>query len=79
MNLASARCQIATYTFGRIIMGEEDVLKTHFTLPDAQIVATPMEAINHCLLTRAALRDYVRDNQIAGCVHVAEDGETLTF
>lgn len=65
--------------FGPIIMGAEDVLKTHFTLPQAHIVATHMEAINHCLLTRAALREYARDNQIAEYVHVPEDGETLTF
>lgn len=65
--------------FGPIIMGAEDVLKTHFALPQAQIVATHMEAINHCLLTRDALRQYARDNQIAGFVNVPEDGETLTF
>lgn len=65
--------------FGPIIMGAEDVLKTHFTLPDAQIVAVHMEAINHCLLSRAALREYARDNEIAERVHVPEDGETLTF
>lgn len=65
--------------FGPIIMGAEDVLKTHFVLPEAQIVATHMEAINHCLLTRAALKEYARDNQIAQFVNVPEDGETLTF
>ncbi|HGY3716505.1 TPA: MBL fold metallo-hydrolase [Citrobacter gillenii] len=65
--------------FGPIIMGAEDVLKTHFVLPEAQIVATHMEAINHCLLTRAALKEYVFDNQIAQFVNVPEDGETLTF
>ena len=65
--------------FGPIIMGAEDVLKTHFTLPEAQIVATHMEAINHCLLTRAALKEYACDNQIAQFVNVPEDGETLTF
>ena len=65
--------------FGAIIMGAEDVLKTHFVLPDAQIVAIHIEVINHCLLTRAALREYARDNQIAECVQVPEDGETLTF
>lgn len=53
--------------------------KTHFTLPEAQIVATHMEAINHCLLTRAALKEYACDNQIAQFVNVPEDGETLTF
>lgn len=65
--------------FGPIIMGVEDVLKTHFVLPEAQIVATHMEAINHCLLTRAALKEYAFDNQIAQFVNVPEDGETLTF
>lgn len=65
--------------FGPIIMGAEDVLKTHFVLPEAQIVATHMEAINHCLLTRAALKEYAFDNQIAQFVNVPEDGETLTF
>lgn len=55
------------------------MLKTHFTLPEAQIVATHMEAINHFLLTRAALKEYACDNQIAQFVNVPEDGETLTF
>lgn len=64
---------------GAIIMGAEDILKTHFTLPEAQIVATHMEAVNHCLLTRDALKEYTRDNQIIEFVNVPEDGETLTF
>ncbi|EHO2014920.1 MBL fold metallo-hydrolase [Escherichia coli] len=64
---------------GAIIMGAEDILKTHFTLPEAQIVATHMEAVNHCLLTRDALKEYARDNQIIEFVNVPEDGETLTF
>nr|ELJ1592211.1 MBL fold metallo-hydrolase [Escherichia coli] len=49
------------------------------TLPEAQIVATHMEAVNHCLLTRDALKEYARDNQIIEFVNVPEDGETLTF
>ncbi|WP_436858894.1 MBL fold metallo-hydrolase [Citrobacter tructae] len=65
--------------FGPIVMGAEDVLKTHFTLPEAKIVAIHMEAINHCLLTRAALRNYARDNQIAEYLQVPEDGDILTF
>ncbi len=65
--------------FGPIIMGAEDVLKTHFKLPEAHIVATHMEAINHCLLTREVLKEYARDNQIAQFINVPEDGETLTF
>jgi L-ascorbate metabolism protein UlaG (beta-lactamase superfamily) len=56
--------------FGPIIMGQEDVLNVHFLLPQAKIVATHMEAINHCLLTRRALREYAEDNQSnAPCRH----------
>ena len=47
--------------------------------PVSANTASHMEAINHCLLTRAALKEYARDNQIAQFVNVPEDGETLTF
>ncbi|MCA2016555.1 MBL fold metallo-hydrolase [Vibrio tritonius] len=65
--------------FGPIIMGKEDVLKTHITLPNAKIVATHMEAVNHALLTRAELIEYVRINQISDDVYVPADGETVEF
>lgn len=65
--------------FGAIIMGAEDAVRIHYTVPDAQIVATHMEAINHCLLTRASLREFVRDNDIAEFVSIPEDGESVIF
>ncbi|MDJ1654374.1 MBL fold metallo-hydrolase [Raoultella sp. Ech2A] len=65
--------------FGPIIMGKEDVLKTHFTLPEAQIVVGHMEAVNHCLLSRRELSEYVADNQIAGVVSIPQDGESMVF
>lgn len=65
--------------FGPIIMGQEDVLNLHFLLPEAKIVATHMEAINHCLLTRSALREYVDANQIGELVSIPQDGETVIF
>lgn len=65
--------------FGPIIMGKEDVLKAHFTLPEANIVAIHLEAVNHCLLSRAELREYVADNQIADVVSIPQDGESLFF
>lgn len=65
--------------FGPIIMGKEDVLKTHFTLPEAKIVAIHLEAINHCLLSREELREYVADNQIADVVSIPQDGESIIF
>ena len=65
--------------FGPIIMGKEDVLKAHFTLPEAHIVAIHLEAVNHCLLSREELREYVADNQIADFVSIPQDGESLFF
>lgn len=65
--------------FGPIIMGQEDVLNVHFLLPQAKIVASHMEAINHCLLTRSALREYVEANQVSHVVTIPEDGETVIF
>lgn len=65
--------------FGPIIMGKEDVLKTHFTLPEAQIVVGHMEAVNHCLLSRRELSEYVADNQISGVVSIPQDGESMVF
>ncbi|HDX4050005.1 TPA: MBL fold metallo-hydrolase [Enterobacter soli] len=65
--------------FGPIIMGDQDVLNVHFLLPQAQIVATHMEAINHCLLTRHALREYAEANQFSDALSIPQDGESVIF
>lgn len=65
--------------FGAIIMGKEDVGRVRTLLPDAVIVAIHMEALNHCLLSREALRAYVSAQGISGTVLVPEDGELLVF
>ncbi len=64
---------------GAIIMGKQDALHTLKILPSATVVAAHMEAVNHCLLTRAELRDYATEYGIGAQVLVPEDGETLTF
>lgn len=63
--------------FGAIIMGKEDVLKVHKVLPNATIVAIHMEAINHCVLSRKELADYVKSNGISNKVIIAADGERI--
>ena len=65
--------------FGPIIFGKEDLLRVHALLPQAQIVGTHMEAVNHCLVTRRALLEYARDNQIADFVSAPADGDTVTY
>lgn len=64
---------------GSIIMGKEDVLRAARTAPDATIVATHMDAINHMALTREELREYVQEKGIADRVEIPEDGATLDF
>ncbi len=54
---------------GLIVMGIDDVREVAARVPT--VVATHMEAINHCFLSRAALREAVPG------VLVPEDGETL--
>ncbi|MGD8105266.1 MBL fold metallo-hydrolase [Pantoea sp. FN0302] len=65
--------------YGAIIMGKEDVLRTHQILPHATIVASHLEAINHCVLTRAEIREYAHQQSIEQSVRIPEDGETLVF
>ena len=64
---------------GSIIMGKEDVLRAAKTAPDATIVATHMDAINHMALTREELQSYVQEKGIADRVEIPEDGATLNF
>lgn len=64
---------------GAIIMGKEDVLRTHQALPNAIVVASHMEAVNHCLLTRDELRTYVTQHGIQDSVVIPADGESCLF
>ena len=64
---------------GAIIMGKKDALWTLEALPSTTVVATHMEAVNHCLLTRADLRAFSAENGIEAKVLVPEDGETLAL
>lgn len=65
--------------YGPIIMGKEDTLRTLNILPTATIVASHMESINHCLLTRAELREFSLEQGIEDKVLIPDDGETMVF
>jgi L-ascorbate metabolism protein UlaG (beta-lactamase superfamily) len=60
-----------------ITMTAEDVAMVCRALPDVRIVAVHMEAINHCLLTRAELEDELREESLARRVKIPADGETF--
>lgn len=65
--------------FGPIIMGKEDASRTLDLLPHRIVVASHMEAVNHCLLSRTELREYCRENGIEQRVLIREDGAILSF
>ena len=60
-----------------ITMDVEDVAAVCAAAPDALVVAVHMEAVNHCVLTRDALRAALAERGLAGRVMIPADGETL--
>lgn len=64
---------------GAIIMGKDDVLRATQTAPNATVVATHMDAINHMALSREELRSYVKEQGIEDRVEIPEDGAIVNF
>jgi L-ascorbate metabolism protein UlaG (beta-lactamase superfamily) len=62
-----------------IIMDADDVVETARAAPRATIVAVHLEALNHCLLSRAELRAAVDDAGVGDRVVIPADGETIRF
>ncbi|MBU1306637.1 MAG: MBL fold metallo-hydrolase [Alphaproteobacteria bacterium] len=64
---------------GAILMGKEDVVRAAQTVPDARIVATHMDSINHMSQTREELKAYVAEKGVRDRVDVPEDGAVVRF
>jgi L-ascorbate metabolism protein UlaG (beta-lactamase superfamily) len=62
-----------------ITMGATDVVAVCQAAPDLRAVAVHLETINHCRLTRAALRAALEEADLAGRVHIPADGERITL
>ena len=60
-----------------ITMTAEDVARVCRAAPEARVSAVHMEAINHCLLTRAELAGALEEQGLAGRVEIPADGEKL--
>lgn len=60
-----------------IIMDENDVLSVIRYAPNAKIIATHMEAINHCVLTRKKLTEVLEAAKLKKHVEIPKDGETV--
>jgi L-ascorbate metabolism protein UlaG (beta-lactamase superfamily) len=64
---------------GPITMDEEDVCQVCRCLPEATVIAVHMETVNHCRLTRAALRTRVEEEGLKKQVLIPQDGDVLMF
>lgn len=62
---------------GPITMDAEDVLKVCEAASAATVIAVHMEAINHCLLTRAGLQQALDQSRPRTRVLIPKDGETV--
>ena len=60
-------------------MTAEDVVNVCFASPGAEVIAVHMEAINHCLLSRAELKRVVTEAGVVAKVSIPADGETMSF
>jgi hypothetical protein len=64
---------------GSIIMGKGDVYKVHQVAPRATLLASHMEAVNHGMLSRKELREFIAEKGMTPRVRVPDDGEAVTF
>jgi L-ascorbate metabolism protein UlaG (beta-lactamase superfamily) len=64
---------------GPITMTKENVVQTYQEAPDATIVAVHMESLNHCLLTRDELKQFIEEKDLLNKVLIPDDGQTLSF
>lgn len=76
LNAGDAR--MVGYT-GSIIMGKDDVRHAAQAAPNATIVASHMDAINHMTLSRKELREHIQQHGIQDRVRIPADGEILKF
>jgi L-ascorbate metabolism protein UlaG (beta-lactamase superfamily) len=64
---------------GAIIMDLDDLAQVARAAPHAAIVASHLEAVNHCVLSRAAVRAWRDAHGLGSRVRVPDDGETCIF
>ncbi len=65
--------------YGRLIMNAEDVIQVCLQAPEAVVIASHMEAVNHARLTRQQLKTYVQKHHAAAKLLIPQDGETFEF
>lgn len=78
-NVIVANAGGASVAGNRLLMHEEDVLEMHHIAPQATIVASHLEAVDHAVVTRESIKRFASKHSLASVLVVPEDGETLSF
>ncbi|URZ02012.1 MBL fold metallo-hydrolase [Clostridium felsineum] len=72
-------CDARIEGLGRLIMNKEDVASVCKAIPNAKIIASHMEAVNHGFLSRKELKNYLSEKNVMDRVLIPDDGEIYTF
>jgi L-ascorbate metabolism protein UlaG (beta-lactamase superfamily) len=64
---------------GPLIMGKEDIYEVYKAAPEADIIVSHMEAVNHWGLSREELKNFINEKGIESNVLVPDDGESYSF
>ncbi len=64
---------------GSLIMGTNDVKKCYEFCKSVKIITVHMDAISHCICTRAIMRKFVDENKFGDRVIIPNDGEIITL
>lgn len=79
-DIVIANAGSAAFLFGSpITMGNSDIEKIAYLLPEAKIIVDHMDAVNHCQQSRAELKEYLAGKDFIERVLIPEDGEVLTY
>lgn len=71
-------CCEATNPYGRLLMNKDDIVSVCKTAPQSQVIASHLDSVNHALITREDVREFVLQNNLSQ-VSVPRDGEVLEF
>ncbi len=62
-----------------ILMGVDGVKEVALAAPDAVLIATHMDAVNHARLSRRGLRKFAKVAGLEQRLYIPEDGESVSF
>jgi L-ascorbate metabolism protein UlaG (beta-lactamase superfamily) len=64
---------------GLLVMGKEDIYEVYQASPNAKIISSHMEAVNHWTLSREDLIHFINEKGISSNVLVPNDGDSYSF